>query len=300
MLSSPSTSPARGALRTTPDRRLVDHVDRIAQEHPPIDLATCDFTVNRPDQVVRRFAPVLSYMARAELEVERNSLELAVMLPHAPEVDRYFYEEVWTPQEANHGLALDELQVRLGLSPAQTDLTTLTRKVRAVGAMAHLPGIQDVVRMLYYLTGMTTERSAIVAYRHLEDGLAELGEGALVETIVAPIRRQEPGHFAFYRLSSRDLWPRLAQWQRWLVRRLRQVSFAPVAAGDSHQKSDVGDMMIALGVGTAESSEAFVKTVARSEAELLGAASRGLEVPPYIVRSFRECLALARHRAEAA
>jgi hypothetical protein len=300
MLLISSARGVRGSSRASADRRLVDHVDRLAQEHPPIDLTTCDFTVKRGDEVVRRFAPVLAYMARAELEAERNCLELGVMLPHAPEVDSYFYKEVWTPQEKNHGLALDELQLRLGLPPAQADLTSLSAKVRAVGAMAHLAAVQDVVRMLYYLTGMTTERSALLAYHHLQDGLTELGEAALVETIVAPIRRQEPGHFAFYQLSARGLWSRLAGWQRWLVRRLRQHSFAPVAAGDSHQEADVGDMMIALGIGTPEGSEAFVQTVARSEAELLGAVKQGLNVPPYVVRSFRECLELARHRAGAA
>ncbi len=255
------------------DHRLVAHVARLAEEHPPIDLASCDFTVRRPQVVVGRFAPVLDYMARAELEVERNALELSVLLPHAPDVDRYFYRDVWQPQEAHHGLALDELQVRLGLPPALTDLDTLSPKIRAVGALAHVSALQDVVRMLYYLTGMTTERSALLAYHRLEEGLAELGETAVIETVIAPIRRQEPGHFAFYQMSARGLWAELAEWQRWLVRRLRAVSFAPVAAGDDERRADVGDMMVALGIGTPEATEEFLRTVARTEAELLGAAA---------------------------
>jgi len=276
--------------------RLLAHVERLAEEHPPLDLASCDFTVRDREEVVTRFAPVLGYMARAELEVERNVRELGVLLPHAPEVDRYFYEEVWRPQESHHGLALDELQVRLGLPPAATDLTTISPKIRTVGALAHLGALQDVVRMLYYLTGMTTERSALLAYHRLHDGLAELGETAVTATVIAPIRRQEPGHFAFYRLSAHGLWDRLAEWQRWLVRRLRAATFAPVAAGDDRRKADVGDMMVALGIGTPEESDAFVRTVARTEAELLGAAADGLAVPPYVLRSFRECLELATER----
>lgn len=298
MLTTLLTPSSRsGRARPPTDRRLVTHVDRLAEEHPPIDLASCDFTVRRPDDVVERFAPVLDYMARAELEVERNALELGVLLPHAPDVDRYFYAEVWQPQEARHGQALDALQVRLGLPPAQTDMTTISPKIRATGALAHVSALQDVVRMLYYLTGMTTERSALLAYHRLYDGLVELGEPAVTETIIAPIRRQEPGHFAFYQMSARSLWAELADWQRWLVRRLRAVSFTPVAAGTEEQKADVGDMMIALGVGTPEASEEFVQTVARTEAELVGAAEQGLRVPPYITRSFRDCLELARERA---
>jgi hypothetical protein len=285
---------------TATEARLAAHVDRLAEEHPPIDLASCDFTVIRPEVVVARFAPVLDYMARAELEVERNALELAVLLPHAPEVDRYFYAEVWRPQEAHHGLALDALQVGLGLPAASTDLTTISPKVRATGALAHVAPLQDVVRMLYYLTGMTTERSALLAYHRLHDGLVELGERAVHATIITPIRRQEPGHFAFYQMSARALWDQLATWQRWLVRRLRAVSFAPVAAGDEGRRADVGDMMVALGIGSPEASEEFVRTVARTEAELLGATGQGLVVPTYILRSFRECLELARERELAA
>ena len=41
------------------------------------------------------------------------------------------------------------------------------------------------------------------------------------DTIVAPIRRQEPGHYAFYKMSARGLAAQLAPWQRWLVRRMR-------------------------------------------------------------------------------
>ena len=61
-------------------------------------------------------------MARVELEVDRNVLELTTMLPDPPEVDRYFYADVWSPQEIRHGQILDVLQVRLGRDPAVADL----------------------------------------------------------------------------------------------------------------------------------------------------------------------------------
>jgi hypothetical protein len=120
----------------------------------------------------------------------------------------------------------------------------------------------------------------------------------VTETIIAPIRRQEPGHFAFYQMSARGLWAEMAEWQRWLVRRVRSVSFAPVGAGSREQKADVGDMMVALGIGTAEASEQFVESVARTEMDLLWAAGQGLQVPSYISQAFRECLDLARGDAE--
>jgi hypothetical protein len=259
-----------------------------------------DLSVRRPEVVRERFGVVLDYMARAELEVERNVLELATLLPDPPEVDRVFYAEVWSPQEAQHGLILDELQVRLGRPPATTDLTTVSARIRVLGALAHLTAVQDVVRMLYYLTGMTTERSALLAYHRLHDGLRELGETALTDTVITPIRRQEPGHHAFYQMSATRLWAQLGRWQQWLVRRLRALSFAPVGAGTRDQKADVGDMMLALGVdGPAEAAD-FARQVARVERDLLFARRQGMPVPPYVARAFREAVELAEARASAA
>lgn len=279
---------------TAVETRLAAHVQKLGVDHPPIDPTTVDYTVHRPALVRERFGAVLDYMARAELEVERNVLELTTLLPDPPEVDKTFYTDVWGPQEAMHGLILDELQVRIGRPPAVTDLTTISPKIRALGTMAHLGAVQDVLRMLYYLTGMTTERSAVLAYHHLHDGLVEMGERAVASTVVTPIRRQEPGHYAFYQMSARRLWDQLSTWQRWLVRRLRVLSYQPVGANSQVQRAQVGEMMLALGVGDDESAADFAEQVSRVERDLLWAQQEGLRVPPYIAGSFRQCVELAR------
>lgn len=276
------------------EQRLVEHVDRIAEEHPPIDLGTVDFSIRDPEATNARFGHVLDYMARVELEVDRNVLELTTMLPDPPEVDRYFYADVWHPQEVRHGQILDELQVRLGRDPAVADLTTVSAKMHVLGALSHIPPIEDVVRMLYYLTGQATERSAVLAYNLLHSGLMELGEPAAAETIVAQIKRQEPAHHAFYSMSARGLNDQLAPWQRWLVRRLRVLSFAPVGANNPEQTADFGDLMMALGID--DDLERFATAVARVEAELLGAVGQGLAVPGYVLRAFRDALGAARAR----
>ncbi|WP_395658163.1 GTP-binding protein LepA [Nocardioides sp.] len=271
--------------------RLAEHVDRLGHEHPPIDLASVDFTVHRPGELENRYGHVLDYMARVELEVDRNVLELTTLLPDPPDIDRRFYAEVWRPQEVQHGLILDELQVRLGRPPAEPDLTTIGAKMRVLGALAHLDAVQDVCRMLYYLTGAATERSAVLAYNLLHDGLVDLGETAIVRTVVAPIRRQEPGHYAFYRLSAEGLWAELSGWQRWLVRRLRSLSFAPVGAGTLRQRADFGEVMRRLEV---DRPEEFAEQVSRVERDLLWAHRQGLRVPAYVARAFREAVELAR------
>ncbi|GAB3198174.1 hypothetical protein GCM10027062_11730 [Nocardioides hungaricus] len=273
--------------------RLAEHVDRLGIEHPPIDLASVDYSVRRPEELDTRFGHVLDYMARVELEVDRNVLELTTLLPDPPDIDQRFYAEVWQPQETRHGLILDELQTHLGRPNADTDLTSVGVKMRILGALAHLDAFQDVCRMLYYLTGMATERSAVLAYNLLYDGVADLGEDAVAQTVIAPIRRQEPGHYAFYQLSARGLWAELAGWQRWLVRRMRRFSFAPVGANDDEQLADFGEVMRSLGV---DDTDDFAEQISRVERDLLWAHRCGLPVPPYVARVFREAVELAEAR----
>jgi hypothetical protein len=280
------------------DRRRWEHVERIGAEHPPIDINTVDFTVRRPNLLLNRYAPVLDYMARAELEVERNVLELATVLPDAPDIDRHFYADVWHHQEAQHGLILDRLLVELGHRPAQADLSTISPKIRIVGALGRIQAFQDVVRMLYYLTGLTTERSALMAYYKLDDGIRQLGEIAMSDTIITPIRRQEPGHHAYYQMSSQALWRQLSIWQRWLVRRLRAITFVPVAASTPEHKADVGDMMISLGLSSPAEAAAFTEQIAHVERDLLWAREAGMRVPSYVARAFAAAVESAQSRSK--
>jgi hypothetical protein len=274
--------------------RLTEHVARLAEEHPPIQLDSVDFTVKRPRELDARFGHVLDYMARVELEVDRNVLELTTMLPDPPEVDRQFYA-VWQPQEIQHGLILDRLQVELGRESADADVDSIGLKLRILGALAHIAPFQDVCRMLYYLTGMATERSAVLAYNLLHRGTIDLGEHAVAQSVIGQIKRQEPGHFVFYQLSARALWAELAAWQRWAVRFMRRASFAPVGANNPAQKADFGDVMASLGI-TAGLDD-FAVQVSRVEKELLWARDRGLKVPDYVARAFHEAVELARDRA---
>ena len=122
-----------------------------------------------------------------------------------------------------------------------------------------------------------------------------MGEDAIAETVIGQIKRQEPGHYAFYQLSARGLWSELAAWQRWMVRLMRRVSFAPVGANNAQQKADFGDVMATLGHRPAPDD--FAEQIARVEKELLWARDRGLRVPDYVSRAFHEAVELARARA---
>jgi hypothetical protein len=283
------------AYASSTELRLAEHVERMALDHPPIQLDSVDFTVRNPHEFEARFGHVLDYMARVELEVDRNVLEIATMLPDPPEIDRHFYADVWQPQEIQHGLILDRLQIELGRSPAEPDRDSIGAKLRVLGALAHVPPFQDVCRMLYYLTGMATERSAVLAYNLMHRGTLDMGEDAVAQTVIGQIKRQEPGHYAFYQLSARGLWDQLAAWQRWLVRLMRRISFAPVGANNDAQKADFGDVMATLGI--ADDADDFADQISRVERELLWARSRGLKVPDYVSSAFREAVELAKARA---
>jgi hypothetical protein len=282
------------AYASSTELRLAEHVARLAEEHPPIQLDSVDFSVRRPREFERRFGHVLDYMARVELEVDRNVLELTTMLPDPPEIDRHFYADVWAPQELQHGLILDRLQIELGRESADADLDSVGLKLKVLGALAHLSPFQDICRMLYYLTGMATERTAVLAYNQLYRGTLDLGEAAVAETIVGQIKRQEPGHYAFYQISARGLWGQLSGWQRWLVRVMRRISFSPVGANNRRQLADFGDVMTTLGID--EAPDDFAQQVARVERELLWARHRGLRVPDYVSRAFHEAVDLAHAR----
>lgn len=278
-------------------QKILDHVRRLEEQYPPIRLDSVDRTVHRPELVRERYAHVLDYLARVELEVDRNVLELLVLLPDVEEVDRYFYEDVWQPQEIQHGLILDRVGQDVGLAPSEPMLD-VDLSVQVLGALGHLRPIQDVTRLLYYLTGASTERQATLAYNDFAGGLLAMGEDALAHTVIEPIKRQEPGHFAFYRMSATWLVERLRPWQVFLVQQLRSRSYMLVGVnGIRENQADMGGVMTELGI---TELEAYAREVGRLEARLLWANRRGMEFPPYVLQALRDSVEMYRERGMSA
>lgn len=278
--------------------KIRDHVQRLADLHPPIRLGSVDRTIRNPRLVRERFGHVLEYLARVELEVDRNVLELLTLLPHTRELDRFFYEDVWQPQEIQHGLIIDQLGQDLGMEPSEPMLE-VELSMKILGALSHLPAIGEVTRLLYYLTGASTERQAVLAYNTLNKSLTEMGEDAIAQTVIGPIKQQEPGHFAFYQMSSTEMIQsgRLKPWQLWLARQLRSISYGLVGTnGKKAYTADMGGVMENLGI--TRDLEAYAKQVGRLEARLLWAHRQGMEFPPYVLRALRESLELHRQREQ--
>lgn len=268
-------------------------LDRLEVNHPPIPLDSVDFTIKNPELLTRRLAKAFRYFGRVEREVERNVLELEALLPNADANTRRFYE-IWEAQEVPHGLIFDELQRQLGLEPELPDLNTISRSIRAGGVLSHIPGVHDVLMQVYLSTGAMHERLTAAGYDKLKLRLMDIGETALVETAVSPIRQQESGHFAYYKNAALLQRDRLSPWQLHLVRLLKTRGYAPVGAGNNEQKADFGEASLQLGdESQLDKLSSPVQAVAQ---ELLVAEGDGLKLPLFVARGLREAVELHRQR----
>ena len=279
-------------------KKLAEHVQRLGELYPPIPLDSVDRTIKRPWLVARKFGHVIDYLARVELEVDRNVLELLVLLPDADDTNKTFYADVWQPQEIQHGLILDRLQQDLGRTAAEPELE-LSVGIKILGALAHLKPIQEIAKLMYFLTGASTERQAVLAYNKINRGMQELGETAISETIITPIKQQEPGHFAFYQMSATAMIQDkvLKPWQLFLTRVMREKSYHLV--GTNHMKrykADMGGVIATLGLD--DDLEGYAREVGRVENRLLWAHKQGMEFPPYILKALKESVDLYRERID--
>ena len=276
--------------------KIAEHVQRLGEKHPPIPLDSVDRTIHDAEAVKARFGHTIDYLARVELEVDRNVLELLVLLPDVDDTNKIFYSDVWQPQEIQHGLILDRLQQDLGREPASPHLD-VSFKIKILGALANLKPIQDIAKLLYFLTGASTERQAVLAYNQISAGLKEMGETAIAETIVNPIKQQEPGHFAFYNMSASAMVNDgvLKPWQLFLARVLREKSYGLVGTnGRPDHKADMGRVAMDLGIDA--DLEGYAREIGRVEQRLLWAHRQGMSFPPYILKALRESVDLYRER----
>jgi hypothetical protein len=279
-------------------RKIAEHVQRLGELYPPISLDSVDRTIKNPEQVAQQYGHVIDYLARVELEVDRNVLELLVLLPDVDDTNKTFYSEVWQPQEIQHGLILDRLQQDLGRTAAEPHLE-VSFKIKILGALAALKPVQDIAKLLYFLTGASTERQAVLAYNQINDGMRQLGETAISETIITPIKQQEPGHFAFYQMSATAMIQDkiLRPWQLFLTRVLREGSYNLVGTNAMKRyKADMGGVITDLGLDA--DLAGYAREVGRVETRLLWAHRQGMEFPPYILRALRESVDLYRERLE--
>ena len=283
-----------GVHRMTTTASLSAQLDRMEAEGV-IDLATVDFDVRRPDLVRERLGPTLDYFARVEREVERNLLEIAAFLPGASDQTKRFVT-IWAEQELPHGEVFETLKAHLHLPPSEPDLTTVSLPLRVTGRLSVIPGVSDVLLMLYNSMGAMHERLTAVGYDKLRDRLLDIGERGFAVTGVAPIRKQESGHYAFYRNSALALQGRLSSWQLALARIVRVHTYQPIGVRTSltagADKAVFGGTAMAL-TGSPDMSDIAVP-VQRVAQELLVREGQGLRLPPFVAKALRQCVDATR------
>ena len=133
----------------------------------------------------------------------------------------------------------------------------------------------------------------MLAYNQINAGMQELGESAISETIITPIKQQEPGHFAFYQMSATAMIQdgSLKPWQLYLAQVLREKSYNLVGTNAMDvYKADMGGVIKYLGLDA--DLEGYAREVGRLEARLLWANKNGMDFPPYILRALKESVEL--------
>jgi hypothetical protein len=167
-----------------------------------------------------------------------------------------------------------------------------------LGALTQFKPVQDVAKLLYFLTGASTERQAVLAYNLMNDGMVAMGEQAITETIITPIKQQEPGHFAFYQMSATEMIQSkvLKPWQLFLARVLREKTYGLVGTNSTKQyETDMGGVAIDLGLD--RDLAGYAREIGRVESRLLWAHRQGMQFPPYILKALQESVRLYRGQA---
>lgn len=278
----------------------------IIEADPAIPLESVDYSVQQQALLAdgihplqsKEWGDVFAYFGRVETESERNALELAVLLPHADEHTQRFID-IWEIQEGRHGQIFDNLLDSLGHEPQVPDLNNISRTIKVGGLLAHIPGMHDVMLHTYLTTGATHEKLTAIGYELVKKQLAALGETALLETAIVPIKLQESKHYAYYKRSGEDVRDRLAPWQILASRTIKTHTYAPVGAGTTSQKADFGGISETLTQG--KGVDAFADPVQKVAQDLLVAKDDGLKLPPFVRKGLQEAVELhyERQRAQA-
>jgi hypothetical protein len=168
-----------------------------------------------------------------------------------------------------------------------------------LGALAHFKPIQDIAKLMYILSGASTERQAVLAYNKINQGMQEPDETAISQTIITPIKHQEPGHFAFYHMSAAAMIQDkvLKPWQLFLTRVMRERSYHLLGTNRMERyQADLGKVMTYLGLD--DDLEGYAREVGRVENRLLWVHKQGMDFPPYILKALKESVDLCRERLQ--
>ena len=194
---------------------------------------------------------------------------------------------VWVPDELGHADAQAILLDHLGLPAYQSrPADAVPLQHRLAGSLGQLSAhAYEIVSLAYHAIGAINERLAIAAYARMSAIAREMGEVELAEALFGPMRCDESAHLGYYRTYARQLSPRLAPWQRAVVRSLVVHTYAPVGAGRATDKAPFARALAALEQDP--HNPAIAPLVDQIAVELL---PHPAATPPFVVTAMRRCL----------
>lgn len=219
-------------------------IDKLEAD-PPIAIDSVDYTIHQKERVISELGHVFRYFGRVESEVALYSKQLSILLPHADEPTKRFID-IWNNQEIKHGAIFDEIQNQLGLKPATINPNKIGSTVVIGGEIGKIPKVHDILMMIYLSRGAMHEKLTFSGYKLLEEKLSFLGEKALIETAIKPIKRQEAAHLGYYQLAAVNMRQRLSPWQLQATQYLTKRSYQPVGVSNKQQGLDFGQIATTL------------------------------------------------------
>jgi len=264
------------------DLSLARRLDRLERD-PPLRLCDVDFRIRNPERLRQEFDEVFWYIATVEGAVGQNVADVTSLLPDLEGPDRTFLA-VWAGHEAAHYRIFQTLRRQLDQESVEAPEPTRRWSIQLAGAIAELPWLRPVVKLIYLARGAMHEHLTYSAYAHLGRLFLDRGESGLAATVTDPVRRQEAAHLGYYRLAA--------------VHHRRGMSSAQVAAARAvsvRSYLPIG----AVPCGRAASGRVFQQLVGRQRMDqvldpvealaqlLLGGA--GQLLPPFVHRAMRRC-----------
>lgn len=280
----------------------IDRTERILErmaKSEPIRLDSLDLAPRDADAVKRRLGATFTYFARVESEVAAEPL--MALLPRLGSEYLGFrslgttFLDLWVAQERAHGSIFYELQRVLGLEARAPNVDVPVHN-RIIGALGRLsPSVHAVFEMIYLSRGAMHEKLTFVGYNALADALDVLGEPALLETVIKPIRSQEAAHLAYYTTEAQRLRSHLHPWQTALARWISMLTYAPVGAAAPRDRAHFGEVAVAL---AGEDAGAMTRPIQALAEKLLSSQEHAV-LPGFVARSIRRCVEQAQHRPAA-
>lgn len=287
----------RARLELTGERyaAVERRVDALERKHR-LDLEPVAAAIDRirhPEALAERLGGPIRYAQRVEADVAGLSIETLLPYAKTDHVGRFL--EVWVPDESGHGDAQEVLLDHLGLdlSPA-ADPDAVPIHNRIAGVLGRLSNrAYGIVSMTYHSIGSMNERLAIAAYTEMAHICKDLGEPELADVLFTAMRADESLHLGYYRTYAMQLRSLLKPWQLAVVRAMIVNTYAPVGAGEKHDKPPFGEVIMKLEDDPDNPSiAAVVQDIAQ---DLL--AKDGDTLPPFVRKSMVHCVDLARAAA---